>query len=81
MDLCPYLCSRLLELTSGCSFPIEALKNVEWLRPRMRQYQSTTNNMSKAIREIGFESAKSLAAKGALWEVLKKYYPSAWQDG
>jgi hypothetical protein len=37
--------------------------------------------MSKAIREIGFESAKSLAAKGALWEVLKKYYPSAWQDG
>jgi hypothetical protein len=39
--------------------------NVEWLWPRMRQYQSTTNNMSNAIREIGFESAKNLAAKGA----------------
>jgi hypothetical protein len=45
--------------------PIGALKNVEWLRPRMRQYRSTTNDLSKAIREIGFKSTKNLAAKGA----------------
>jgi hypothetical protein len=48
----------------GCSFPIGMLKNDEWLRPRMRQYRSTTNDMSKAIREIGFKSVKNLTAKG-----------------
>jgi hypothetical protein len=47
-----------------CSFPIGALKNVEWLRPHIRQYWCTTNDMSKAIGEIGFESVKNLAAKG-----------------
>jgi hypothetical protein len=49
----------------GCSFPIVALKNVEWLRPRMRQYRYIMNDMSKAIRDIGFESAKNLVTKGA----------------
>jgi hypothetical protein len=39
--------------------------NVKWLWPCMRQYQFTTNDMRNAIREIGFESAKDLAAKGA----------------
>jgi hypothetical protein len=43
-----------------CSFPIGALKNIEWLRPRMQQYRSTTNDMSKAMGEIGFESTKNL---------------------
>jgi hypothetical protein len=49
----------------GVVFPIWALKNVKWLRPRMRQYRSTTNDICKAIGEIGFESGKNIDAKGA----------------
>jgi hypothetical protein len=65
MDLCPCRCSRLLNSARRFSFSIGVLKNVEWLWPRMRQYRSTTNDMSKAIGKIGFESVKNLAAKGA----------------
>jgi hypothetical protein len=49
----------------GVVFPIWALKNVKWLRSRMRQYQSTMNDIRKVIGEIGFEFGKNLDAKGA----------------
>jgi hypothetical protein len=38
-------------------------KDVKWLRPRMGQYRSTMNDMSKVIGEIGLEGARDLAAK------------------
>jgi hypothetical protein len=42
---------------------MSALKDVEWLRPRMGQYRSTMNDMSKVIGEIDSERARDLAAK------------------
>jgi hypothetical protein len=47
-----------------CSFLIGTLKNVEWLRPRIGQYRSTMNDMSKAIGDIGFKCTKNLVVKG-----------------
>jgi hypothetical protein len=32
---------------------MSTLKNVEWLRPCMGQYRSTTNDIGKTIGEIG----------------------------
>jgi hypothetical protein len=35
-----------------CSVSMSAQKNVEWLRHRMEQYRSTTNNMCEAIEDF-----------------------------
>jgi hypothetical protein len=65
MDLCSCCAAGFRNSTRSYSFAIGVLKDVEWLQPYMRQYRSTTNDMRKAIREIGFKSKKNLAAKGA----------------
>jgi hypothetical protein len=40
-----------------------ALKDVEWLRPRMGQFRSIMNNMSNDIGEIGSKCVRDLAVK------------------
>jgi hypothetical protein len=35
-----------------CSVPMSAQKNVEWLRHRIKQYRSTTNDMCEAIEDF-----------------------------
>jgi hypothetical protein len=35
-----------------CSVPMSAQKNVEWLRHRMEQYRSTTNDICEAIKDF-----------------------------
>jgi hypothetical protein len=55
-------------LARQCSLPMSAQKNVEWLRHRTEEYQSTTSDMCEAIEDFeeveklgqGFSSADPL---------------------
>jgi hypothetical protein len=45
-------CDAKLCSLARCSCPMSAQKNVEWLRHRIEQYQSITNDMCEAIEDF-----------------------------